>query len=379
MLTTENDTSETESPQTRTHTHPTDVICWDAMPSESCAMEFRPASAQGLSVSFGEAWSRWLPVTCICGFVFWLLRFVILVRFTSLLNRVVLLLVLAAGLVAFFGKIIEPYRMERRKRSGEQSFFGISVILIAVLLVIDNVRLIGVAGYVGIVLPALIYLSYLIARHAIQWHTANPMVIKESRSRWREEVETPISTCVSTHREVRLLGIEALAATALVFLALLLAPTCYLIAEVIGFPTLSWWVAPTSALALYGLNLIWTLDRRVTNCFENTIGHWLLYQTDSRSSPLVFQSEAGNAARRTLLTWLVLAVLTCSQAGMLSNLAIVEPERQLVLSFIDTTIVAITSPVLLWCSVRVLVGPTVVAAKLIHDPAEDSTNEEGSK
>ena len=364
----------------KTVTHPTDPMCWDDTPDDTCSMEYRPPSAMKLNCTWQRGIFELTKASCVVGAAFWLIKFIVLPFLASPWNRLGLVGLLAGLLIMTLAKSLLPLRNKTTAASkpsiSVSAASALAVVTIALVLVSKTSRLAGVMAYcvAGVVMLGM--LARQVVQHQVGWHTANPSVSDERRTQWRSGSEHLGGALKSDSIDLQNLAIEGIGGYFVVLVGLTLHPACYFFCESLGVSTWSWWVPLMTLLTLVGFDWIWVTHSQSSRIFTSAIGHWFHYQRDVPSSPLVFQSPAGNAGNRMLLTWATVGVFVVGMAAMLSNgeylahmdstLALSNQDRAIV-SALDTAIVSLTAPWLVWLGLRIIVTPTLVAAWALHE------------
>jgi|GEM_PF-3631062 len=356
--------------QEKTKTHPTDPMCWGALPTEECILEFRPPSARQLELTTTQCLWQWTIVSVVFGAVFWVLKFWVFTWVDSLLTRGIFAAMTCAGAYALAVNA-GAEQQGARTLNRHESAWAFGAVAITILLLVGNAAWGLIAYGIGGVL-LLAYLANAIVQHGVGWHTANPEVGDDIRNGWRSGAKSLVKARASGISDVRLLGNEASVAIVVVAVGLLLAPLTHGLCWQLGKPTMSLWVPPLTIGTLFLFQLVWLPHSRTSAVVGGAIGHWHDYQRASPSSPMAYQSPSGLAANRTVLTWLVLAVVSASLATATSNLrpyltASSPSFNPQFVAGIDTAVASLAAPWIVWFSVRILVAPTLVAALIRHD------------
>ena len=226
-----------------------------------------------------------------------------------------------------------------------------SLLAIAGLLVIyigPTTNVIGILVYSCVGLTLVGILSRQIVRHQVGWHTANPQVAVEQRDQWRDGSRDVAKAMTSHSSDLQNLAIEGTSGYAVVGVGFILHPACYLFCNSLGANTWSWWVPAMSIVTLLGYDRIWVRHSQSNKIFEAAMGHWFGYQKDSPSSPLLYESPAGQAASRTVLVWVTVSVLVIGMATTISNLGFLShvggsfgPQERAIVSFLDLSLIHI--------------------------------------
>jgi len=364
----------------KTVCHPTDAMCWDELPSQACAMEFRPPSALELSCTWQRGMAELTKVSCLVGAGYWLLSAVLLPHLASTWHRFGLIGLMLGLLVAMLGKVMAPSGLARTGQSKPPLPINfptlMAAIAIAGVLLCPATRWTGALafGVAGFWLLGMLALQMV--RHQVGWHSANPHIPPAQRQQWRAGAQQIWRAWKSDSTDFQNLALEGICGCLVVGVALVVPPACYFFGEFLGAPTWSWWVPLMTVLLLVVSEKIWVRHSASQHIFQVATGHWLDYQRDMPSSPLVYQSPAGSAAQRTLLLWATVAVLVTSLSAMISNanyLAGLDHEHALeatdfaIVSLMDTALAAVTVPWLVGLGVKIISAPALVAAYLLNE------------
>ncbi len=363
----------------KTVTHPTDVMCWDDLPSEACAMEFRPPSAMQLRCTWKRGIVDLTKVSCVVGAAFWLIKFVVLPQLSSPWNRLGLVGAVAGVVVGALTLAMAPSskRVQTAKLDPSSKFSWTLAIAVAgcvVLCFSPALNLTGGLVYAGTGLALLAILARQLVCHQVGWHTANPQILASDRDPWRAGARKLNIALASGSNDMKNLAIEGLGGFAVVSAGLVLQPLCYLGCSWAGVRTWSWWVPPLTLATLLVFDRIWVRHSKSSETFAAAMGHWFDYQKNGESSPLVYQSPAGSAAPRTFLVWHVVAVLTVGMATMISNIEFFDQlgapmtrQDRAIVALMDTALAAITVPWLVWYGLKIITAPALVAAWALHE------------
>ena len=235
-------------------------------------------------------------------------------------------------------------------------------------------NLTGGLVYAGTGLALLAILARQLVCHQVGWHTANPQILASDRDPWRAGARKLNIALASGSNDMKNLAIEGLGGFAVVSAGLVLQPLCYLGCSWAGVKTWSWWVPLLTLATLLVFDRIWVRHSKSSETFAAAMGHWFDYQKNGESSPLVYQSPAGSAARRTFLVWHVVAVLTVGMATMISNIEFLDQlgapmtrQDRAIVALMDTALAAITVPWLVWYGLKIITAPALVAAWALHE------------
>jgi len=315
------------------------------------------------------------------GAVFWLTKFVVLPQLTSPWNRLGLVSTVAGVTLGGLTIALDPRRSHTPSpQLVPQRFPWPTVMAVAAVVVVlfsANLNLAGAITYAGVGLVLLGTLARQLVHHQIGWHTASPHVDSQQRQRWRTYAENPERALDCGVTDLENLALNGLGGYAVVCTGLVLLPACYLGCGWVGALTWSWWVPPLTVLVLWIYERIWVTHSRSNEIFAAAMGHWIDYQKDSAGSPLVYQSPAGSATCRTLLTWQVVGVLTVGLAALVSNSEFLNRHSApfdradlAIVALLDTALAAVTVPWLLWYGLKISTAPALVAAWALHESAD---------